>query len=564
VVTERGTWASVSVGELDNDGTRDLVAASTDGHGLGVWAWKRGLWSGGFDAIHGLVPDFGFYSHVALGNVILPNANHLDIAALRADGAVEVWSTERAAAQPMKEVIGYETGKPLRLLFDTGQAALTDAAGRRLADWLKPLSGQGEGMRFRIEGHADVRPIHNEAFPDNAALSRGRAMTAMSWLEGHGIDKNHIRIIPLGARNPLPPGMTAAALRQNRRVLIRAYQAKGVRLPAVATTRRRIRDLFHIKENAVFKTLNGIQEYKVGAGDGLSITLWQGGKSTTYKLKVQLDGTVSFPFFPALHVGGKTPSEIDKSITQSLIRFVRHPRVDVLVTKAVSKTASIFGEIRDLTRQPTGPGTYFLAGRETLAEFLSRVGGPTREADLTKVQIIRHGGKVVLNLDRGIKENDWRENAIIDEGDTIFVPSLAQSKHRVYVLGEVKKPGIVDYIGNISFLDALSKAGGLDKGAYMQDIRIIRQNRDRPLILPVAFNRFMEQGDLTQNPQLMNRDVIIVPAEPITNWNRLLEKLTPTLNTVLTGATAADEVLIVRDILRGVSSAGGGVVVTAP
>jgi len=562
VVTERGTWASVSVGVR----SRDIVAASTDGHGIGIWEWKhrKELWSEGFAAIEGLVPNFGFYSRVALGRIIRTNRNRLDIAALRADGAVEVWSLERAAAQPLKDVVGYETGKPLRLLFDTGQAVVTDEAGRRLADWLKTLPDHGRYMSFRIEGHADIRPIHSREFPDNTALSWARSMAAMSSLGMRGIDRNHVRIIPLGDSNPLPPGMTAAALQQNRRVLIRAYQLKGVRLPAVATTKRHIRDLFHVKENAVFKTLNGIQEYKIGAGDDLSITLWQGGKSTIYKVKVKIDGTVSFPFFPALSVGGKTPSELEEFIVKSLSRFVRHPRVDVFVLKAASKTASIFGEIQNLTRQPTGPGTYFLAGRETLAEFLSRVGGPTRQADLTKVQIIRHGGKVVLNLDRAIKENDWRENAIIDEGDTIFVPSLSQSKHRVYVLGEVKKPGIVDYIGNISFLDALSKAGGLGKSAYTQDIRIIRQNRDRPLILPVAFNRFMEQGDLTQNPQLMNRDVIIVPAEPIANWNRLLAKLTPTLNTVISGSSAVNEVVIVRDILRGAGGGGGGVVITAP
>ncbi len=558
-ITDRGTWVSLDTGDLENDGAREIVAASADGHGLGVWKWD-----GGFSEVHGLVPDFGFYSRVALGDVVLLNLHHLDIAALRADGAVEVWSRVRPLQRAMKVFIGPETGKPLTLLFDTGKADLPANAGQRLTNWLASLPGQGRGMRYRIEGHADLRPIHDNVFSDNTALSRARALATTTLLARQGVHRGDMRVNALGDRNPAPPGMTPAALRQNRRAIIRAYEPQHIRLPDV-TAVQHARDLFHIRENKVFKTEKGIPQYKVGKGDTLSITLWQGGTPTRYKADVQVDGTISLPFFEALHVDGMTAQEIDDFMTISMARIVRHPRVDVIVLNTRSKTASIFGEIRDLTRQPTGPGTYFLTGKETLAEFLSRVGGPTRKADLTKVQIVRNGGKVVLNLERAIQENDWRENAIIDDGDTIFVPSVAQSKRRVYVLGSVKNPGVVDYTGGISFLDAVSKAGGFDESAYMQDIRIIRQNRDRPLILPIAFNRFMEQGDLTQNPQLVDKDVIVVPAEPIANWNRLLDKLMPTLNTVLQGATAADEVIIVRDILRGASSsAGGGAVVTTP
>jgi len=557
VIKDRGTWLSVAVGDVDGDGKQEVVAASADGHGLGIWRWDRG-----FSVVEGLIPDFGFYSRVALGDVVLEDMHHLDIAALRADGAVEVWSWTRPPPEAMKTFIGMEAGRPLRLLFDTGKAELTPQAMQRLRAWLGSLDGRRAEIRFRVEGHADVRPIHTPAFPDNEALSLARAHTVVAQLQQLGLPAGHIRVNVLGDRNPIPPGMSPSALQQNRRVIVRAYAEQHLRLPSV-TAVQHARDLFHIKENKVFKTESGIPQYKVGPGDVLSITLWQGGSPTKYKVTVQVDGTISLPFFESLHVEDLTAHEIDDYMTSSLGRFVRQPRVDVAVLEKKSKTASIFGEIRDLTRQPTGPGTYFLHGKETLAEFLSRVGGPTRKADLTKVQIVRHGGKVVLNLERAIQENDWRENAIIDDGDTIFVPSLAQSKRRVYVLGSVKNPGVVDFTGGISFLDAISKAGGFKDSAYIRDIRIIRQNRDRPLILPVAFNRFMEVGDLTQNPQLVDKDVIIVPAEPIANWNKLLQKLMPTLNTVLTGTTAADEVILVRDALRG-AGAAGGVVVTAP
>lgn len=366
-----------------------------------------------------------------------------------------------------------------------------------------------------------------------------------AWLAANGARKEGVSIKAIGDTDPLPAGNDPTALKQNRRVFVQAYQIESVRLPEV-TSHKVKRDLFHIEENRVFKIIDDIPGYKTGAGDELSITFWQGGKSKEHKITVQTDGTVSLPYQEALQVSGLTPREIDRNITEILSRYERHPRVDVQVLKARSKTVSIFGQVQNLTRQPTGPGTYFISGRESLVEFLSRAGGPGKDADLTKVQIIRNGKTVVLNLDRAIKQGDWAENAIVDDGDTIFIPSLAQSKRRIYVLGDVKKPGIVEFIGEIRFLDAVSKSGGLGDDAYLPDIRVIRADRDAPQILAINFERFMEHGDLTQNIALQDKDVLIIPRRPIANWNKFLQDISPSIDFLLKPVDAASQVMTVR------------------
>jgi len=227
--------------------------------------------------------------------------------------------------------------------------------------------------------------------------------------------------------------------------------------------------------------------------------------------------------------------------------------VDVLVLKARSKTVSIFGEVQNLTRQPTGPGTYFLKGKESLVNFLSRAGGPGKEADLTKVQILRQGKTVMLNLDKAIKQGDWKENAILDDGDTIFIPSLAQSKRRVYVLGEVKKPGIVEFTGDINFLDAVAKSGGLSNNAYLPDIRVLRADRDAPLIIPVDFQRFMEKGDLSQNIALQDKDMLIIPKRPIANWNEWIADIMPTFNALLAPVNIVSQYYTIQALSRTIT-----------
>ena len=367
----------------------------------------------------------------------------------------------------------------------------------------------------------------------------------MAWLTEQGVPAGAVNIKVVGADDPLPEGKDPLSLKLNRRVFIQAYRVESVRLPKVQKGGEK-GDLFHISGNKVFKTIDGIPGYRFGAGDLMAMTFWQGGKKTEYKVTVQVDGTVSLPYQAALQVNGLTPREVDAKVTNILKKFERNPRVDVQLLKARSKTASIFGEIQDLTRQPTGPGTYFLKGRETLVDFLSRVGGPSKDADLTKVQMLRNGKTVILNLNKAIKQGDWNENAILDDGDTIFVPSLKQSQRRVYVLGEVGKPGVVEFIGDIKFLDAISESGGLNKDAYLPDIRVLRASRDVPLIVPVDFKRFMEKGDLSQNVALQDKDVIIIPRRPIANWNQFIADITPTFSLLTQPASIAQEFYSIR------------------
>jgi len=53
------------------------------------------------------------------------------------------------------------------------------------------------------------------------------------------------------------------------------------------------------------------------------------------------------------------------------------------------------------------------------------------------------------------------------------------------------------------------------------------------LILPVDFSLLLEQGDLTQNMALNDRDVVIIPRSPIANWNQWMADATATLNFLL-------------------------------
>lgn len=81
----------------------------------------------------------------------------------------------------------------------------------------------------------------------------------------------------------------------------------------------------------------------------------------------------------------------------------------------------------------------------------------------------------------------------------------------VYVQGKVLKPGSVHLSGQTSVLQVLSVAGGLDKFADKDEIKVVRLNGTKQQILPVNYSDLMSGRDMSTNILLQAGDTLVVP-----------------------------------------------------
>ena len=147
-----------------------------------------------------------------------------------------------------------------------------------------------------------------------------------------------------------------------------------------------------------------------------------------------------------------------------------------------SQKVFVVGEVRT-------PGTYALSGDMNLVEALARAGstlptasgeaivvhpeaGQTPSGPTLPTAVINDSEDNVVRVDlRDLQNGAFSQNAMLRDGDTIFVPR-AES---VYVFGHVKNPGAYAMQQrNTTVLQALSLAGGVTDRGTTSRIRIVR------------------------------------------------------------------------------------------
>lgn len=78
---------------------------------------------------------------------------------------------------------------------------------------------------------------------------------------------------------------------------------------------------------------------------------------------------------------------------------------------------------------------------------------------------------------------------------------------RIYVLGEVAKPGMYELEKQHSLLDAIGAAGGYTKDALKKKVYIIRKDsKNKPL--EVSLLKLLRKGDMSQNYALNDGDAV--------------------------------------------------------
>jgi polysaccharide export outer membrane protein len=248
------------------------------------------------------------------------------------------------------------------------------------------------------------------------------------------------------------------------------------------------------------------QEYTVGPGDVLKITVW-GHDDLSREYPVTQDGRVPFPLIGSVEALGLTTTQLATRLHDLLEKdYLVNPQVLVSVKEYLSKKVHVIGEA-------DRPGLFYLTGPTTLLEVLSKAGGLSKSAGKDLVLVRRErpadgtvGGSSILRFDlRKIQAGDVKENIVLENGDMMFVPK-AQG---IFVLGEVSRAGTYPIDKETTVLEAVTVAGGFATTAAPSGVKVLRRLPDGrqetfPLDLAGAVPR-------DKNFKLFDGDTVIVP-----------------------------------------------------
>lgn len=94
----------------------------------------------------------------------------------------------------------------------------------------------------------------------------------------------------------------------------------------------------------------------------------------------------------------------------------------------------------------------------------------------------------------------------------VTVVVTATEGSRAYILGKVLKPGPIPLVSPTTVMQALSMAGGLDKFADLDAVKIIRVGNDgTQSLISVMYASLLKGESLESNVVLLPGDTIVVP-----------------------------------------------------
>ena len=235
------------------------------------------------------------------------------------------------------------------------------------------------------------------------------------------------------------------------------------------------------------------QDYKIGVGDEMTLTIWGIPEEGFYNFIINRDGMAPIPHIGTVRLAGYTMQEAEKILHTRLNRYYTGFQMNLSMGRVSSIMVYVTGNARR-------PGAYTISSFSTLVNALLASGGPASNGSLRRIELKR-GGKTVTVFDMYamLMRGDKTQDARLQMGDVIYIPPVGPL---VGVAGEVQKPGIYEINGTTRMEDLLYIIGGMNARTFAGRIQYFR------IMNNSYVSAFEGSMDELENSELHDGDII--------------------------------------------------------
>ena len=241
----------------------------------------------------------------------------------------------------------------------------------------------------------------------------------------------------------------------------------------------------------------------LGPADLVRVTVTD-APELTQTFRIDQHGNLNLPLFPEpLHAAGLLPDQLRDQLSSALRsqHLLVNPVVDVAVVEYRSRDVIVGGAVKT-------PATVQDVGNLHLIDAISQAGGLLPEAG-PDITVERPDGSSQRIAVRNLYDGQHPElNVALSAGSRVRVPTC----DRVYVVGNVKKPGAFPFLDtqDTTVLQLIALSGGLDSfsrnKAYIY--RLVAGNTQKTEI-EVPLRRILDRKAADVN--LAPNDILYVP-----------------------------------------------------
>ena len=247
--------------------------------------------------------------------------------------------------------------------------------------------------------------------------------------------------------------------------------------------------------------------YRLKFGDRLYASIY-GELYTRQEIVVGPDGKVNFMFVDSVPAVGRTIAEVRHDINEELKKYYRFPLLILAPVHFSSEYYTIIGEVNVPGSKPVMADSTILSALCEAQGFMTRLfrNETVLTVDLDRSFLLRNGEYVQVDFQSLLEDGDLRWDMPLKSGDYLFFANEGVKK--VFVLGEVKRNTVTDYLDGLTLTQAIADAGGLTNRASSRVV-VIRGSLAYPRWFYIDFH-LIARAEAPDFP-LREKDIVYVP-----------------------------------------------------